>query len=293
VRGLFGYIGLRLGVGLVGLLPGGVARALGRFAGRMWHRFDPRRRAMARRHMRRVLGDPAQAAEAARSVMESYGRYWAEALWIRERRVPALISRTRVEGLEIILGARDAGKGMIYGLPHMGNWEAAAPVAGNEGVPVVAVAENLPNRRVTDWFTSMRAKFGIEIVLATGSIEVMRRLEAALAQNKAVALLSDRDLRGRGVEVEFFGEMTTLPPGPATLAIRTGAPLLPVAPYFEDGGHRVVVRPAIPVPDVTPRSEQVRIMTQALAREMEDLIRANPRQWHLVVPNWPSDRVEE
>jgi phosphatidylinositol dimannoside acyltransferase len=248
---------------------------------------------MARRHMRRVLGDPAQAAEAARSVMESYGRYWAEALWIRERRVPALISRTRVEGLEIILGARDAGKGMIYGLPHMGNWEAAAPVAGNEGVPVVAVAENLPNRRVTDWFTSMRAKFGIEIVLATGSIEVMRRLEAALAQNKAVALLSDRDLRGRGVEVEFFGEMTTLPPGPATLAIRTGAPLLPVAPYFEDGGHRVVVRPAIPVPDVTPRSEQVRIMTQALAREMEDLIRANPRQWHLVVPNWPSDRVEE
>jgi KDO2-lipid IV(A) lauroyltransferase len=182
---------------------------------------------------------------------------------------------------------------MIYGLPHMGNWEAAAPVAGNEGVPVVAVAENLPNRRVTDWFTAMRANFGIEIVLATGSVEVMRRLEAALAQNKAVALLSDRDLRGRGVAVEFFGEMTTLPPGPATLAIRTGAPLLPVAPYFEDGGHRVVVRPAIPVPEVTPRSEQVRIMTQALAREMEDLIRANPRQWHLVVPNWPSDRVEQ
>jgi KDO2-lipid IV(A) lauroyltransferase len=241
--------------------------------------------------MTRVLGEGGDATGAARSVMESYGRYWAEALWIRERRVRALMSRTKVDGLEHILAARDAGKGMVYGLPHMGNWEAAAPVAGNEGVPVVAVAERLPNRRITDWFTSMRAKFGIEIVLATGSIEVMRRLEAALAQNKAVALLSDRDLKGRGVEVEFFGEKTTLPAGPATLAIRTGAPLLPIAPYFEDGGHRVVVRPPIKVPDISPRSEQVRVMTQALAHEMEGLIRANPRQWHLVVPNWPSDRA--
>jgi KDO2-lipid IV(A) lauroyltransferase len=98
-------------------------------------------------------------------------------------------------------------------------------------------------------------------------------------------------LRGRGVAVEFFGERTTLPAGAATLALKTGAPLLPVAPYFEDGGHRVVIRPPIPVPNVGSRSEQVRAMTQALAIEMEDLIRANPRQWHLVQPNWPSDLV--
>jgi KDO2-lipid IV(A) lauroyltransferase len=246
---------------------------------------------MARRHMTRVLGDPVEAADAARSVMESYGRYWAEALWIRQNRVADLIAHTKVEGLEHITSARDHGKGMIYGLPHMGNWEAAAPVAGDQGVPVVAVAENLPNRRITGWFTSMRAKFGIEIVLATGSMEVMRRLESALGQNKAVALLSDRDLRGRGVAVEFFGERTTLPAGAATLALKTGAPLLPVAPYFEEGGHRVVIRPPIPVPNVGSRSEQVRAMTQALAIEMEDLIRANPRQWHLVQPNWPSDLV--
>ncbi|NIS21734.1 MAG: phosphatidylinositol mannoside acyltransferase, partial [Thermoplasmata archaeon] len=64
-----------------------------------------------------------------------------------------------------------------------------------------------------------------------------------MADNKAVALLSDRDLKGRGVEVEVFGEETTLPPGPATLAVKTGAPLFPVATYFEGDGHHVVVRP--------------------------------------------------
>ena len=241
--------------------------------------------------MRRVLGDEAEAVRAARSVMKSYGRYYAEALWARGKRVDELRSHTIVDGVEQIIGAREEGRGMIYGLPHVGNWEVAAPVSVDVKVPVVAVAENLPNRRITGWFTKMRADFGIEVVLATGGTEVMRKLEAALAANKAVALLADRDLKRRGVEVVFFGEETTLPPGPATLALRTGAPLLPVASYYDgDDGYRVVIRPAIPVPAEGTRSEKVRTMTQALASEMESLIRAAPQQWHLVQPNWPSDR---
>jgi KDO2-lipid IV(A) lauroyltransferase len=246
---------------------------------------------MAERHMRRVLGNGSDARAAGRAVMRSYGRYYAETLWVRGSRVEELKRQTRVEGLEHIVNAREEGRGMIYGLPHMGNWEVAAPVSVTEKVPVVAVAEKLPNTKITDWFTEMRADFGIEIVLATGGTEVMRSLEAALSANKAVALLSDRDLKGRGVEVEFFGEKTTLPPGPATLSIRTGAPLLPVASYYEgDDGYFVVVRPAIPVPAEGTRAEKVQTMTQKLAREMESLIRAAPNQWHLVKPNWPSDR---
>jgi phosphatidylinositol dimannoside acyltransferase len=291
VSELPGYLALRAGAGLIGLLPASAARSLGRIGGRVWHATAKGRRAMAERHMRRVLGDEAQAVPAARSVMKSYGRYYAEALWARGRRVDELRSQTTVDGLEQIIGAREEGRGMIYGLPHVGNWEVAAPVSVAEKVPVVAVAENLPNRRITDWFTEMRADFGIEVVLATGGTEVMRKLESALAANKAVALLADRDLKRRGVEVVFFGEKTTLPPGPATLALRTGAPLLPVASYYDgDNGYRVVIRPAIPVPAEGTRTEKVLSMTQALAVEMESLIRAAPQQWHLVQPNWPSDR---
>lgn len=286
-----GYLALRAGAGLLGLLPASAARSLGRVGGRIWHATARGRRTMAERHMTRVLGDRADAIRAARSVMQSYGRYYAEALWAKGRRVEELQAQTTVEGLEHIIGAREEGRGMIYGLPHVGNWEVAAPVSGNEKVPVVAVAENLPNRRITGWFTNMRADFGIEIVLATGGTQVMRKLEAALAANKAVALLSDRDLKQRGVEVVFFGEKTTLPPGPATLALRTGAPLLPVASYYDgDNGYRVVIRPAITVATEGTRTEKVQTMTQALAVEMESFIRAAPGQWHLVQPNWPSDR---
>ena len=291
MKDLLGYLALRAGAGLIGLLPAPAARWLGRTGGLVWHFFATGRREMARRHVRRVLGDGADLDRAARSVMQSYGRYYAETLWVRGSRVEQLKRDTEVEGLQRIIDARDEGRGMIYGLPHVGNWEVAAPVAVTEKVPVVAVAEKLPNQRITDWFTDLRADFGIEIVLATGGTEVMRQLETALRDNKAVALLSDRDLKGRGVEVEFFGERTTLPPGPATLALRTGAPLFPVGTFFAgDHGYRVVVRPPIAVPDQGSRAEKVSTMTQALAREMEGLIREAPDQWHLVQPNWPSDR---
>ena len=81
-----------------------------------------------------------------------------------------------------------------------------------------------------------------------------------------------------------------LPPGPATLAIRTGAPLLPVGCYFKDGGYRVVIGEALALPATGSRSEKVVALTQALASELESIIAVAPRQWHLVQPNWPSDR---
>ena len=249
------YLGLRAGIGIVGALPGPVVRRFGRAFGRVWAAVDRDRRAMARRHADRVLGDGVDLDGSSVEMMKSYGRYYAEALWLRARRVDGMLAETEVQGLERIIAARDAGTGMIYALPHMGNWEAAAPIAVSVGVPVVAVAEVLPNRRITDWFSEMRAEMGIEVVLATGRVEVMRRLEEAISANKAVALLSDRDLKGNGVQVEFFGEKTTLPPGPATLALRTGAPLLPVGCYFKDGGFRVVVHDPLAVPNEGSRTE--------------------------------------
>lgn len=283
------YLIVRLGVGLVGLLPARVARGLGLLGGRAWHRMAHGRRRMAERHMSRVMGPDADVATAGKLVMMSYGRYWAEALWARARRVPEMLAVTNIVGLEFLLAAHEAGSGSVLALPHMGNWEAAAPIAVSRGIPIVAVAENLSNTRITDWMTAMRGEFGIEIVLATGGTEVMRRLQSGIESNKAIALLSDRDIKGRGIEVEFFGETTTMPPGPATMALRTRAPLLPCATYFTDEGYDVVVTEPIAIPQSGTRSEKVQQMTQALALRFEDLIRRAPSQWHLVQPNWPSD----
>lgn len=282
------YLAMRLGVALVGILPFSVVKFLGETAGRVFSRFDTSRRAMVRRHARRMGVDDVETH--VRNSFAAYGRYWAEALWIRPRRGGFVDARTTGEGLHWLEEARDGGRGTIAVLPHVGNWEYAATIGSRLGLEVVAVAENLGNRRIRDWFVRMRTSLDIGIILATGSGEVIRALERVIARNGVVALLSDRDLKGRGVPVTFFGEETTLPAGPASLALRTGAPLLPVATYFTPTGHHVVVRPPIPIPADGDRSHRIRVVTQLLADEFERFIRVAPEQWHLLQPNWPSDQ---
>jgi KDO2-lipid IV(A) lauroyltransferase len=289
------FLALVAGAGLVASLPLGVAVAIGEFAGFVFGRIALGKRAMARRHAARVGVPSAEIGRHLDLTFRAYGRYWAEALWMRPKNRAAIDDGISHDGVEHVERPRDAGTGMIYVLPHLGNWEFAGALAESLGIRVVAVAENLANRRIRDWFIGLRNGLGIDVVLATGSRQVMRDLEAAIASNAAVALLSDRDLKGRGVEVEFFGETTTLPAGAATLAMRTGAPILPVASYFRsDGGHHVVIRPPIPVERAPgDRSAEVARVTGEVALELEGLIRRAPEQWHLLQPNWPSDREHD
>lgn len=278
------YLALRVAVAVIGVLPEPVMRRLGEFGGLVWHAVDARRRRQAVRHMRRV--GEARPAKSARSVFKAYGRYWAESFWASRRHIPIWEASLETDGVEILEKASQEGKGVIVALPHLGNWEVAALLAVRLELPLVAVAENLANRRITDWFVAQRALFGIEVVLTGAGPFSRRRLTEALAEGHILALLADRDLAGRGVEVEFFGERTTLPAGPAVLAGRTGAPLIPVGVYFERGpGHRVVVHPPITTVGVS-----VEEATQELAHRFEEIITVAPTQWHLVQPNWPSDR---
>ena len=115
--------------------------------------------------------------------------------------------------------------------------------------------------------------------------EVLR----ALRDGHVVCLLSDRDIVGDGVEVDFFGERTTIPAGPATLGLRTRAPLLPVGVYFEGTGNKGVVLPPVPAERRGRLRADVGRVTADVAERLEDLIRAAPEQWHLQQPNWPSD----
>ncbi len=285
------FLALAAGAGLVAALPIGVAVAIGEFGGLVFGRIARSKRAMARRHATRIGVQTTSMNGHLDSTFKAYGRYWAEALWMRPRHRAVIDAGITHEGVEHVEKPRDAGTGMIYVLPHLGNWEFAGALAEMLGIRVVAVAENLANRHIRDWFIGLRNRLGIDVVLATGSRQVMRDLEAAIADNAAVALLSDRDIRGRGVEVEFFGEKTTLPAGAATLALRTGAPVLPVASYFRpDGGHHVVIQPPVSV-DLDPpdRSAEVARVTGEIAGRLEKLVLRSPEQWHLLQPNWPSD----
>ncbi len=284
-------VAYKIGAACMALAPEPVARRLGHLAGKWaWRRADRRKR-MAIRAMARVRGespdDPSRVAiEMARELFSEYGRYWAEVLWLRKRRIPQVERHLSIDGIEHYRKALAEGKGVILALPHVGNWEIAGRAAVPEGAHLIAVAEQLDEREA-EWFVRLRREMGIDIVLADGSAAVVDRLVEVLAGNGAVALLSDRDLSRRGAEVEFFGERTRLPTGAVALALRTGAPILPVASYNRSGrGHHIVVKPPLQL-----RSDDIADGVQQLARVLEDLISAAPTQWHMVSPNWPSDRA--
>lgn len=271
---------------IVGAFPEPFVRHAGRWAGRLGYRRAGERRRMADLHMERVGG--ATGVE----LFEGYGRYWGELLWLSDRRAAEVQRHITHEGLEHVLAARDAGTGMIYALPHIGNWEVAGLLAQQIGVTVVAVAEDLPDNDVTKWFIDKRRALALDIEIADGNPDLLGKLRSRLARGHAVALLCDRDVTGSGIDVEFFGEPASIPSGPALLAIRSGAPILPVAAYFRRGrGHHIVIGPPIAVPEKGRLASRVQATTEAIAGALEELIKRAPAQWHVVQPLWPSDRA--
>jgi KDO2-lipid IV(A) lauroyltransferase len=281
----------RAGALVAATLPGFVAEGLAPPIGFGASFSNAERRAMIERHLRRVNPTWAEwrLRQAVQDAFDSSTRYWIESL-----RLPSLSARTVNAGFDLVGfshvtdGLRQ-GKGVILALPHLGGWEWAGRWLADQGHRVTAVVERVEPPELFDWFTKLRRDLGMNVVPLgpTAGTEVLQ----ALRNNEVVCLLSDRDIQGGGIDVEFFGERTTLPAGPATLGLRSGAPILPVAVYFTRrvNGHHAIVRPPL---DATRRGklrEDVTRLTQDLAHELEHLIRRAPEQWHLYQPNWPSD----
>jgi KDO2-lipid IV(A) lauroyltransferase len=247
---------------------------------------------MIERHLRRA--DPSlrglRLRRAVQEAFDSYARYWLESF-----RLPNLSTNTvargfDVEGYEHIVAALDEGNGVILVLPHLGGWEWAGRWIADQGHQITVVVERIDPPELFDWFVELRSALGMQVV-ALGP-DAGQTVMRALRDNHVVCLLADRDLQGGGPEVDFFGERTTLPGGPATLSLRTGAPILPTGVYFTRrvDGHAAWVRPPLPVERVEKRlRDDVQRITQLLAHELEILIRRAPSQWHMFQPNWPSD----
>jgi lauroyl/myristoyl acyltransferase len=292
VKAALGYYVYRALSGLFSLLPEPAVRRIGEAAGWIGSFLARDRFRMAMRHQRRVQGPEADVRRAARRVFTYYGRYWAETFWLHPRRQEAMLSRTTIDGIEHLYAARDSGRGVILALPHVGNWEVAGLRAAAEQARVLAVAEELGNERIVQWFITMRNMMDIDVVIARKGSRVTRDLLERLQAGGVIALLCDRDLSGRGIPVTLFGEETTLPAGPISLADRTGAIVLPVGTYFDHGaGHSFEVYPPLDLPTGDDQAERIREGTQRLAEVVERIVRRAPEQWHLIQPNWPSDRA--
>ncbi len=212
----------------------------------------------------------------------SYGQYWAESAKLPAMSKPAIYERfTIAEGLEHLYASRDRKRGTIIALPHVGSWEWGGSFLNSLGLGMTAVVEVLEPPALFEWFKAKREAIGIRV--APLDEHAGSTLLAALREGGVVGLLCDRDIQGNGVEVEFFGERVALPPGPATLALRSGATLVAAACYMGPGrDHFAVVSAPIPCERTGRLRDDVTRVTQAVANELEVLIRRAPEQWHVL-----------
>ncbi len=282
------YLLYRVGRAVTTALPEPVLLAAATLAGTAVARFNKKKREVVRRNIARVVA-PKDVERTVDEAFRTYARYWVETLRIPKPGLDEISKRTTVEGLDAMRKYLEQGRGVLFVSPHLGNYDVAGAWVASHGWRLLAIAEELEPPELFDLFCTLRASVDVE-VLPVGKGSSARALLNGLRTGAVVGLVADRDISGSGTMVEFFGEKTMLPTGPAVLAIRTGAPIA-VAAYFQRPGgrfHGVVLEP-IEVEAGKSDPERVRAITQEIAHRMEDLIRREPGQWHLFQPNWPSD----
>lgn len=269
-------------------VPEARALALGAALGRLVWILLPMRRRLARRHLRIAFPDWSRERIDAtgRACFEELGRSLAEWSRLVELSPEQLRERVEFRGVEHLERARAAGRGVLLATAHYGNWELlpAAWRATAPGLELAVVGRHFGDGDFQDRIERRRLHGGGSL-LRPDAREILR----ALRRGAAVGVLADlytSERRG-GILIPFFGRRAWTTPGPATLALRTGAPIVPVCIRRVDGTHhRAEFRPALEIPGSGERARDIRELTARMTAIFEDVIRERPEPWLWVHRRW-------
>ena len=286
-------IGYRLGWKVICRVPESWARwAFMTAADIAWRRQGPSVQRLEA-NLRRVIGydslDPAEAGAAlrdlSRATMQSYARYWLEAFRLQIIPPERILDGMHMKGPgeQTAFDHLKAGRGVLFVLPHMGNFEQAGAWVVLRGAGTfTTIAERLKPESVYQAFVKFRQGLGMEVVPLTGGPSAFGVVAQRLRAGGLACIVMERDLKDTGVEVDFFGEKAKFA-ATAALAVHTGAVLMPVACWFEGendwGAH---IYDEMPVAETGSRKEKVQLMTQQLATIFEQAIREHPQDWHML-----------
>ena len=273
----------RLGWRHGGRLREPVVRVVGALAGRVVVARGGTHVEQLRRNLTVVAGRPADDG-LVRAGIASYVRTFWEVLALPRWSPEDVVRRVELVDEEVVREAF-ATTGAVVALPHSGNWDLAGAWACLTGMPVTSVAEQLGSEEYAA-FLAFRQGLGMEILShrASGLVDT---LVEHVGRGRLVCLMADRNFSGRGVEVEFAGRRVTMPAGPAQVARRSGATLVPTVAHY--GGEplrrgarmRLVIGPAIAS---QPGDDGLVAMVQACADFFTRVLREHPEDWHLLQP---------
>ena len=289
---MFGYLQYLLLKGFslfVNLLPEGFALWWGEQLGSMFFHLDWERRKVALENLQVAFGDEKSERERlaiARRAFQNLGMMAVEFFRIPRMDVETFRKRVNIEGLDAALRLLGKGKGALLLLSHFGNWEMMGIMSKLIGDSIMVIAKPMKkNKRIDQFITKIRNAAGLEVI---SSIKASRIVIKALSQNRVVGILIDqRAKRSEGIWADFFGKKAPTTPGLAVLAMKTGAPVVPVFMVRDGfGKHRLVIQEPLELVHTGDIKKDVEANTQLFNHTLESMIRQYPDQWFWVHRRW-------
>jgi KDO2-lipid IV(A) lauroyltransferase len=289
------YLLLRFFSFLINLLPEGCSYQLGRLLGSMAFHIDWERRKVALENLHLAFGQEKSEEEVraiARRTFQNLGMMAVEFFRIPGMDVEAFKGRVEVEGLDRALNLLEKKRGALLLLSHFGNWELMGLMSKVIGSPITVIAKPVKkNRWVDQWINKIRTGAGLDVIPAE---KASRKVIRAISQNRVVGILIDqRARRSEGVWVDFFGRKAPTTPGLAVLAMKTGAPVVPVF-MVRDGyrKHRLLIKEPLVLINTGDVKRDVEANTELMNRTLESMIRQYPDQWFWVHRRWERKKRE-
>jgi KDO2-lipid IV(A) lauroyltransferase len=268
-------------------LPRRAVLALGSALGRLWAALDARHLAIAVANLREAFPDwdEARLRATARGVYRHFGTVLLDLLWMEGRTAQELLALADVEGVEHVVRARAAGRGMVAPSGHFGNWEfqavASVPLAGN----LAAIARPLDNPLLDRRLVALRTGTGNTVIYKQRAL--VQALKT-IRDGGIVAVLIDQNVQqDYGVFVDFFGRKACTTTVAAALALKTGCAIVPVRCVLQPNGrYRMVYGPAVDWTGTGRRDADLVALTQHLTSIIESWVRENPEQWLWLHRRW-------
>ena len=285
----FAYLGYSVGWSAVRRMSEKRAYAMfGRGADQVWRRHGSSVK-QYEKNLARVLpdADAQQLRLASRDGLHSYARYWCDAFRMPDWPMEKIVNLP-VEGVEHIDSAVAAGEKVFFVVPHAGNYDWGAAFLAQRYGSCTTVAETLKPEKLFKKFVAFRTELGMEII-GTKTPNIIETLVQRVDSGVLCGVVADRDLSRHGVPVQFFGEPTTFPRGPAVVARRTGARILPVSFYYTPHSAAATILPPIEPVVTDDEDHDVKTNTQLIADQLQVGISRHPTDWHMLQPLWRAD----
>ncbi|PIV20192.1 MAG: hypothetical protein COS40_13815 [Deltaproteobacteria bacterium CG03_land_8_20_14_0_80_45_14] len=273
----------------INLLPEDFALWLGRQLGRMVFYLDRGHRKIALENLHAALGEERPERELyaiAQRTFQNLGMMIIEFFRIPRMDTKDFKKKVSVEGLDEALRLLEKKKGGLLLLGHFGNWELMGLMSKVIGNPIMVIAKPMKkNQWVGQFITKIRNAAGLEVI---SNVKASRKVMKALSQNRVVGILIDqRAKRSEGIWADFFGRKAPTTPALAILAMKTGAPVLPV--FMVRNGfkkHRLLIKEPLELIRTSDIKKDVEANTQLFNDTLESMVRQYPDQWFWVHQRW-------